>query len=134
MTCQHDKAKWVVYQPDGGVVALDDDSGCEHHATVEWCSECGSLRVGHQWIQPGSREPPWLQATNALVGVTLDIDHWSKEPRHKLTSDQIDNLSLAKDHICQAQDFLGKAFGVMRSEPPPAPPGLLESSPPPPAE
>jgi hypothetical protein len=128
--CTHQKPKWVVFDSSGGNVALDDNEDVTHYSMVEWCSECGSVKIGDHWIAPGNGEPPWLTVNKTLSGVTLDIEHWTKDSRHGLSHEQVDQLCLALDHVHRARGFLDRAFGVQTITERPEP----LSEPPPPAE
>lgn len=118
MTCTHDRAKWVAFNPEGGNVALDDNSDGEvaKYATVEWCSECGSVKVGDEWISPGHSEPPWLLVTKALSSVAIDIELWAKDAANHLDAKQVDQLALAVDHVNRARGFLDRAFGIQTAD------------------
>ncbi len=118
MTCRHESSKWVAFNPDGGNVALDDNSEGEvaHYANVEWCSECGSVKIGEEWILPGHSEPPWLTVIKSLGSIAIDIEVWTKDGGNHLDTRQIDQLALAVDHVNRARGFLDRAFGVQTAD------------------
>jgi hypothetical protein len=117
VSCLHQKHKWIVFDSTGGDVALDDNEDVIHCSVVEWCPECGSIKIGKDWIGPGRGEPPWLITINTLLSVTLDIEHWTKDGRNQLTHGQLDQLSLALDHVHRARGFLDRCFGVQTERP-----------------
>lgn len=117
MTCTHEKAKWVAFNPDGGNVALDDNGeDIAHYPKVEWCSECGAMKIGDEWISPGHSEPPWLTVTKSLGGIAVDIELWTKDASNHLDARQIDQLALAVDHVLRARGFLDRAFGIQTAD------------------
>lgn len=114
MTCTHSRAKWVTFNPDGGLVAVDDTIGdISLQGSLEWCSECGAAKIGEEWIAPGHTEPPWLSVIRALSGISADIELWTKDGTNHLSSGQIDQLALAVDHVNRARGFLDRAFGIL---------------------
>lgn len=118
MTCQHEKPKWVVFDPNGGNVALDDNADdIAHYSMIEWCSECGSVKVGEHWIAPGNADPPWVATTKQLAGISVEIESWTRD--RTLNTLQIDQLALAVDHMHRARGFLDRAFGVQTETEPP---------------
>jgi hypothetical protein len=114
VSCKHVKAKWVAFNPDGGLVAVDDIAGeVALFGSFEWCSECGSAKIGEEWIAPGHSEPPWLTVTRALGTISADIELWTKDGTNHLNNGQIDQLALAMDHVNRARGFLDRAFGIL---------------------
>jgi hypothetical protein len=114
VSCNHSHAKWVTFNPDGGLVAVDDAVGdVSLQPSLEWCSECGAAKIGEEWVTPGYREPPWLSTTRALGSISADIELWTKDGANHLNNSQIDQLALAVDHLNRARGFLDRAFGIL---------------------